>query len=531
MDLRISELPPLSGADLAATDALPIADLSASVTKKLTAKDLVQSGAALVDAGSIPGSKIASGSITALQLGTDVVTSVGLAPDSVATFTIADGAVTDAKIASVSGSKLLNDTVTAAKVSASSLDRGLNKASGAIGHSNAIAAGIRSGITFDAQGHVTSTAELAASDLPVATTTLKGAVSVPTASGLNVSATGELSHQIDIAAGTTSGISYNATGHITDAVPLVGGDLPIATATVRGAVSVPGPGLSVGATGALTHDASPAGAGVYTKVTVDARGHVSAGALLGQDDIPKLDASWIVSGEFDTTRIGYNSITAYQLADYGIAQVNQTRPKPLFAGQWWVNPVDRSAYIWVGTVDGPGSVENGYWMNLGYGSAVEQNARFGGTYDATNNVVESVNTYGTLAGVVLGQALPAPSQTNAGVYLIVTQPGTGTAPAPAEGLVAGDWIFSLGTGAEWIKIAVISGAGGLVNDEDVAVVGAGFSVPMPNVANQEEANGLLWNYCQVASAVLRGTVKPSSEVLVDPITAEMTVAVLDEGTY
>jgi hypothetical protein len=157
-------------------------------------------------------------------------------------------------------------------------------------------------------------------------------------------------------------------------------------------------------------------------------------------------------------------------------------------------------------------------MNLGYGTAVEQNARFGGTYDAATNRVESISTYGNLAGVVAGNALPDPTQINAGLYLIVTQPGVGVTPAPQEALAVGDWIFSLGTGTNWIKI-------------DVLVVGGDFSVPMLNVANQEEANELMWSYCQVASGVLRGTVKPSDEVLVDPVTEEMSIGVLDEGLF
>ena len=416
-------------------------------------------------------------------------------------------------------------------MAASSLDRGIDKTSGKIGHTNAIAAGVRSGISFDAQGHITATAALVSSDLPAATDALKGAVSVPAASGLNVSPIGELSHQGSIVPSIVSGISFNDTGHITGATALAPSDLPIATDSLRGGVSVPGPGLAVSGVGGISHLPSPVAPGSFTKLTVDQLGHVTAGGLLAATDIPNLDASKITSGEFPSERLAQNSVTAKQLADYGIAQVDQSRPKPEFAGQWWVNPIDRSAYIWIGTVDGPGTVQNGYWMNLGYGSAVEQNARFGGTYDAVNNVVESVNSFGSLAGVIAGNALPAPVQANAGLYLIVTQAGTGTSPAPVEPLAIGDWVFSLGTGTNWMKIAVISGAGGLVSDEDVAVSGPDFSVPMPNVATQEGANELMWSYCQPASGVLRGTVKPSDEVLVDPVTEEMSIGVLDEGTF
>jgi hypothetical protein len=49
-DLEISQLPALAGSGLQATDPLPLADISASETKKITAKDLVQRGVNLIDA-------------------------------------------------------------------------------------------------------------------------------------------------------------------------------------------------------------------------------------------------------------------------------------------------------------------------------------------------------------------------------------------------------------------------------------------------------------------------------------------------
>jgi hypothetical protein len=45
-----------------------------------------------------------------------------------------------------------------------------------------------------------------------------------------------------------------------------------------------------------------------------------------------------------------NSVTAAQLADYGIAQVSSSQPIAEFAGQLWINPTDRTAYVWVGQV-------------------------------------------------------------------------------------------------------------------------------------------------------------------------------------
>jgi len=531
MDYRISELPPLAEADLQGLDLLALADLSASETKAIDGKSFLEAGLQFIDPGTIQGAKLVPDSVTANEIAPEAITASELADQAVDTASIQDLAVTDSKIApGVDGAKLIDDSVAAAKISPAALDRGLDKTTGSIGHTNAIFAGSRSGISFDGQGHITEHRALIGSDLPPAQQTVLGGVQVPPASGLTVSLDGSIYHANNIAAGTRSGFTYDANGHIVSTAPLAPEDLPLATDTTFGAVRVANLPLQV-IGGDLSHADSGVGPGSWTRVTVDQTGHVTAGAELVAGDIPFLDASKITTGEFGTERIGLNSITAYQLADYGIAQVNQSRPKPEFAGQWWVNPVDRSAFIWIGTVDGPSSVQNGYWMNLGYGSAVEQNARFGGTYDAVNNVVESVNTYGNLAGVIVGQSLPTPGQTNAGLYLIVTQAGQGTTPAPVEGLAVGDWIFSLGTGSNWMKIAVISGAGGSVADQDVLVAGADFAPPMPSVASQEDTNQLLWSYAQVASGALRGTVKPSDEVLVDPVTEEMSIGTLDEGLF
>ena len=87
-DLRISQLPQLGAAGLQADDVVAIVDISASETKKITAKDLVQSTVALIDAGSIPGDKVTvtvpDGSIGTLQLADGSVTGVKLADNSTA---------------------------------------------------------------------------------------------------------------------------------------------------------------------------------------------------------------------------------------------------------------------------------------------------------------------------------------------------------------------------------------------------------------------------------------------------------------
>ena len=84
-DQRITQLTALPKAGVAATDVLPIADISASQTKKVTAKDLVDAGLDLIDVGSIDLDKLDQASITKLgtaALADDAVTAAKLANDS-----------------------------------------------------------------------------------------------------------------------------------------------------------------------------------------------------------------------------------------------------------------------------------------------------------------------------------------------------------------------------------------------------------------------------------------------------------------
>ena len=81
-DQRITQLTPLSKAGAAANDAVPIADISASETKRITLKDLVAAGIDLVDAGEIDLAKLDQGSTTKLGA-----------------VAISDGALTAAKLA------------------------------------------------------------------------------------------------------------------------------------------------------------------------------------------------------------------------------------------------------------------------------------------------------------------------------------------------------------------------------------------------------------------------------------------------
>jgi hypothetical protein len=84
-DQRITQLNQLAEADIAAIDVLPIVDISASETKKVTAKDLFEGGATLADNSSIDLAKLNQSSVTKIgttALADDAITAAKLADDS-----------------------------------------------------------------------------------------------------------------------------------------------------------------------------------------------------------------------------------------------------------------------------------------------------------------------------------------------------------------------------------------------------------------------------------------------------------------
>lgn len=304
-------------------------------------------------------------------------------------------------------------------------------------------------------------------------------------------------------------------------------DLPIATDGTVGAVE-PGTGLAVDGTGTLNHSNSAAPGSYAGAVTIDEQGHVvSALATLQASDIPDLDASKITTGTFAGAFLADNSVTASQLADYGIAQISSTAPIPEFAGQWWVNPNDRSAYIWVGEVQ---PTLQGYWLNLGYGSPTQLNLRFGGTYNASGNTVETLNSFGAESGLVVGSGLASPNTSNNGVYLIVTAAGTGITPAPAEPLAVGNWILSQGVGTNWTAVD-LGIVGETITDNDVLVNGEALTPVASGVASQEDFNEETWGRVQIATSVTAGIVRASSAIAVASGTGSMSIIEIDEGTY
>ena len=232
-----------------------------------------------------------------------------------------------------------------------------------------------------------------------------------------------------------------------DAAPtfraIVPGDLPDATVSTKGIIQ-PGTGLAVDA-GTLNHTNAVTGATV-SSITFDNQGHITAAVPLVAADIPALDASKITTGTFPTALIADASVTAVKIADYANAQIGETLPVADHIGQLFFNPLDGSVFLWDGNVWQPVGVTTGAII-------------LAGTYDAADNEIASLTLEGTAIGLTVGSALPSAAADNAGYYVVVSEGGTGTAPAPVATLAPPDLILS--TGSEWVEIDVSAGAGAI----------------------------------------------------------------------
>ena len=556
-DLRITELAALSSGDLVAGDELAIADISASETKRITVSGFAGKAVTLIADATIPGAKILFGS--------QQIAGTALVDNAVDTTQLEDDAVTAAKLADESTVDLVTTLpVSGAFIGQIALDTDDDKAyiwtSGgwvsfkAAGSVNTVVgdtAGIINLAITESGDQVTITTSIddttaagqflagpsgsagtvtyrtiTSADLPTATTSAKGAVQV---SGSGLTLSGD-QIQIDntVTANTTEHhlVQYDANGLVTSGREITATDLPVATDGTVGGV-YPTNGLSVSVDGAIGHT-NVATTGTYTKVTVDAQGHVTDGDTLIADDIPALDASKITSGTFSSARLAANSVTAAQLADYGIAQISSSQPVAEFAGQLWINPTDRTAYVWVGQV---APTPNGYYLPLNNEFGASANLRFGGTYNASTNVIASLNTYGASAGLTVGSALSAPTSASSGLYLLVTTAGTGTSPAPAVALDVGDWILSPGSGTTWTHVNLVGAGISVIDAADVTFDGSALTPTMGGVADASAALETLWGRVQIATPSVLGVVLESTEITVNNTTGAMAVGTVDEGTY
>jgi len=440
-----------------AADELPIFSLSSSDTKRITVKNLIQTGAGLVDDASIPVAKVNLSGISGTNLTNATVTAAKLDTSTIP----ATGGVT----VSSSNLQLVAPTTPIVR----------NAGTGSLEHATSgVTAGTYTKVTVDTRGHVTVGATLAGADVPVATSAVVGGVSIPAAGGLALTGGGALSHSNAVAGGasTRSGITYDLQGHIVSTVAIVASDLPAATTAAKGAV-IAGTGLAVDGNGILSTSvattsvlggikigdefglngsnqlllatqANVAGGTTYPKVTVNSKGVVTAGANLTAGDIPSLPASQITSGSLDIARIAANTVTGAKLANYAISKIGDTTPTADCIGQFFFNPISRDLSMYDGNVYQP--------IGISVGEII-----FAGTFDASlgsgTGQIASVTAEGTAIGLAIGQALPAAAAGNSRYYLVVSEAGTITSGnAPQVALTPPDIVLSNGT--TWTEIDV-----------------------------------------------------------------------------
>ena len=480
-DLRISELTALAGANLAAGDLLPIVDISASETKKITVTDLVGNATTLIADATIPSAKIlfGSGSIVAASLATDAVTTAKIQNDAVTAAKLADESTVDLVTTLPASGAFTGQIALDTDDNNAYIWNGSSwvsfKAAGSVGSVVGSTAGTINIVVSTSGNDVTISATLdntsaaaqflagpaanagavsyrtiTGADLPLPTTSERGGVAI-NGEGLRLDGS-VLEIDNDLAAGVTYGVvTYNGKGLVTAGRAIISSDLPVATSGAKGAVQ-PGTGLTVDGNGVLNHSNSVT-AGTYTKVTVDSQGHVSAGASLVDTDIPSIPASKLTSGTLSASLFGTNSITGAKLANYATVKFGGagstagvvTFPIPEFTGQQFYDSTNGDLYLYDGNTWQPITVISGDLV-------------YAGTYDASLNKVKSVTTQGSAAGFAANAALPAASATNLRYYVVVSDSGTGTSPAPAVALAPPDMIVS--NGATWDLIDVSNAIAG-----------------------------------------------------------------------
>ncbi len=495
-NLKISDLPALAGADLAADDLLVAVDTGAAASKKLTIGDLIANGVTLIADDAIPGAKIL------------------FAAGGIATADIADAAITTAKVAddSITAAKLANestvDLVTTLPTSGAftgqlALDTDDNflycwngsawlslKAAGSIntvagstvGLVDIVVTTTGSSVSIAATNNDTDAANkflagptsgagavayriIDGSDLPAATTSAKGGV-VVNGEGLRMdSNTIEVDNDVTLST-THHVVTYSAKGLVTGGRVLTSADLPVATGSARGAV-IPGSGLAVDGSGNINHSNSVA-AGTYTKVTVDGQGHISAGATLAATDIPDISAAKLTSGTIGSAILATDAVTAEKLADQSVTKFGGagatdnvvTFPAGDYKGQFFFDEKNEDLYVFTGESFLPITVISGNLVNAG-------------TYNANTNLVGTVTTAGSAAGFSAGGALPTPATGNLNYYVVVSDSGTGSGNAPAVSLAPPDMLISLGAGASTFQLIDVSNAIAGQTAANISVVATG----------------------------------------------------------
>ena len=476
-DLRISELAALASADLVAGDLLAVADISASESKKITVTDFLGKAVTLIADATIPGAKIVFGAasipgsalqnlaVGSSQIAADAVTAAKLGDEStvdLVTTLPASGAFVGQIALDTDDSKayIWNGSTWTSFKAAGSINTAIASSSGIINITVTTSGDqITIGTSIDnstaasqfiagpsGSAGAVSLRPIVGADLPVASASAKGGVIV-NGNGLAMSDdTITIGNTVTAETVNYHVVRYGPQGLITAGRAITGADLPAATASVKGVV-IPGTGLAVLTDGTLNHS-NAVTAGSSAKVSFNAQGHITAALSLEAADIPEIPATKLTSGTLSASVIGTNTITGSKLANSSITKFGGAGST---AGVVVFPNADFTGQYFFDSINGDLYLWDGNaWQAI---TITAGEIIFAGTYNATTNLVASVTAAGSAAGLTAGSALPAASATNSRYYVVVSVGGTGTAPAPTVTLAPPDMLLSNGTAWQEIDVS------------------------------------------------------------------------------
>jgi hypothetical protein len=459
-DIKITDLSALAVGDVASGDVLAIVDLSANETKKVTSADLLSASVAFLAPGAIPIAKVdttgltlPSDSVGTSQISTGAVATDELAADSVTNAKLAAGSLTAAKFNNQNANVVLAGPIGGAAAtptfraldaadipSATTTTRGgvivptsgglAVDGSGNVSISNSVTPASFGWINHDADGLITASRALLGSDVPVATTSTRGTVAV---NGFGLVMSGDEIRHSNSVFGTDLGfVTYDSHGHITAGRPLLDIDLPVATTSTVGGVSI-GSGLSSTAGGEIS----------VALGDVATIGGYALGAEFSTNNANQLALSFVstslLTGTIPGSQLTSGTVTGTELASQSTCRIASTLPaNGDYTGQLFYNTNNADLLLWDGNTYRTVSTAGGTLV-------------LAGTYDASTNLLDSVTAAGTALGYVAGAALPNAATANKGYYVVVSQTGTGVAPAPLVTLEPPDLLLSTGTSYQLIE--------------------------------------------------------------------------------
>ena len=415
----------------------------------VTSAKIASLDGAKLTTGSVTDNKVASG-ISGSKLATGSVPNTALA-GGITGDQLAPATITSDKIESVNGTTILEGTV---------INR--QRATGpsviwitATTSIQRYCCGHHQRHHLRQQGLITAATGLVSTDLPIASDVDLGAVSVPSAGGLSVTGTGELSIDDVIVATSANGTTVNSKGQVTALRPIQASELPVATATTLGVSKYPASGaLVVDATaGSLSQTA--AGTGPHVKVLCDQYGRVTDSLPLTNDDLPALDATKITVNQLTGSQLADDTITAKNLGDYTTCLMQEDFPgssEDYFLGMMWFQPSTSQLRVYAREVQGP----NGRQLALVHCRPTACVGRRTGAAASTVSILT-----GSARQRRGWRYDSAPSDDLSGLYLICQTEGANVPEEAVSGVTftPGDWLLCINEVQGYTHVDM-GGAGG-----------------------------------------------------------------------